>query len=150
MEWLGGGRIHSLFKAVKGRSLGDWVAESGKPSNKVDIDAMFSAFGQTLAEFHLRHRVSEINGFSTLSRAVHHDLNFKNVFYDAKSGFSLIDTIGLSVSILEPSEVRHDLKRLFEDMDKSGINRRAFIKAYVHQWPEAVQESLQSEIEALH
>ena len=102
-----------------------------------------------MAEFHLRHSVS-VNGLSTLSRAVHHDLNFKNVFYDEKLGFSLIDTIGLSVSILEPSEVRHDLKRLFEDMDKSGMNRSVFIKAYVHQWPEAVQESLQSEIDALY
>lgn len=150
-EWSGlvDGRIHSLFKAVKGHSLEDWVAESRKPSSKVDIDAMFSGFGQILAQFHLRHRDSELDGLSTLSRAVHRDLHFNNVFYDEKSGFSLIDTLGLSVSVLEPSEVRLDLKRLFEDMNRHGISKSGFIRTYIGQWPEVVQESLQEQIESL-
>ncbi|WP_062269894.1 hypothetical protein [Endozoicomonas arenosclerae] len=150
-EWSGlvGGRMHSLFKAVSGRSMGDWVLESRKPLSKIDIDALFSALGQTLARFHLRHRTSKMEGLSTLSRAVHHDLNFKNVFYDGKSGFSLIDTIGLSVSVLEPSAIRADLQRLFEDIKRYGLDSEGFLSAYVGEWPEDARESLRKEIKVL-
>ncbi|WP_422476093.1 hypothetical protein [Endozoicomonas sp. ALB032] len=150
-EWSGliGGRIHSLFKAVKGRSLGVWVAESRKPSSQVDLDALFSEFGQVLAKFHLRHRTSNFNGIYTLSRAVHHDLDFKNVFYDEKTGFSLIDTIGLSISVLEPSEMIHDLSQLFEDMNRSRISKRGFIRAYASQWPEETQAVIKEDLAVL-
>ncbi|WP_252179066.1 hypothetical protein [Endozoicomonas sp. 4G] len=150
-EWSGlvEGRMHSLFKAVKGRSLHDWVAESRQPSSKVNLNALFREFGQVLAKFHLRHRASDFDGLDTLSRAVHHDLNFNNVFYDEASGFSLIDTIGLSASVLEPSEVRSDLNRLFEKTVENDISRESkgsFIRAYISQWPEEVQKSLWMEI----
>ncbi|WP_422410902.1 MULTISPECIES: hypothetical protein [unclassified Endozoicomonas] len=150
-EWSGwvAGRMHSLFKAVKGRSLHDWLDESRKPSSKVDLGALFSEFGQILAKFHLRHRDSDLDGIYTLSRAVHHDLNFQNVFYDEESGFSLIDTIGLSVSVLEPSKVHNDLIMLFKNMDKHRISKGSFISAYVGQWPEEAQENLKQEIESL-
>ncbi|WOG29473.1 hypothetical protein [Endozoicomonas sp. 8E] len=150
-EWSGliGGRIHSLFKAVKGSSLRDWVAKSRKPSSEVDLDALFSEFGQILAKFHLRHRTSNFNGIYTLSRAIHHDLNFNNVFYDEKSGFSLIDIIGLSVSVLEPSEMIHDLNQLFEDMNRSRISKRGFIRAYASQWPEETQAVIKEDLAVL-
>ncbi|WOG29477.1 hypothetical protein [Endozoicomonas sp. 8E] len=150
-EWSGliGGRMHSLFKAVKGRSLRDWVAESRRPSSRFDIDALFSELGQILAKFHLRHRVSTFDGIYTLSRAVHRDPNFNNVFYDEKSGFSLIDTIGLSVSVLEPSGVFYDLNQLFLEMNGSQISKDGFTRAYISQWPEDVQESLKKQIESL-
>ncbi|WP_257282365.1 MULTISPECIES: lipopolysaccharide kinase InaA family protein [unclassified Endozoicomonas] len=151
-EWSGlvAGRMHSLFKAVKGRSLADWVAESREPSGEVDINALFSGFGKVLAQFHLRHRDLKLNGLYTLSRAVHQDLNFKNIFYDEESGFSLIDTIGLSDSVLESKEVFLDLKRLFGEMDKSRISRDAFIRAYVDQWPEDARENLLLDIKYIH
>ncbi|WP_448217847.1 hypothetical protein [Endozoicomonas sp. 2B-B] len=150
-EWSGliGGRMHSLFKAVKGRSLRDWVAESRRPSSSFDIEALFSELGQILAKFHLRHRVSKFDGIYTLSRAVHRDPNFNNIFYDEKSGFSLIDTIGLSVSVLEPSGVFYDLNQLFLEMNGSQISKDGFTRAYISQWPEDVQESLKKQIESL-
>lgn len=144
--------MYSIFQKPDGKSLYSLINDYHKGAISIStINSIFSLLGKNLSLFHKKHMINKDDQNSFLSKSVIRDQPLMKISYSNKSGFSLNNTTGLSVSILEPIETKTDFLSIIEGLYLYEIPQKVintFIDSYLANC--TAEQQVQLNIELKH